>query len=358
MIYECCIKINIFELKSLPNIYIINKTPKISVILPFYNAEVTLERAISSIANQSFTNFECILIDNNSMDKSGGVAKSWMERDRRFKLITEKQQGVVLASNVGFKKAKGEYIARMDADDWAYPDKLKLQADFLDNHPDFGAVAGLVEHIPHNENTEGFARFVEWSNSIQTYREISNRRFIELPIVNPTAMWRKEVAEKYGMYCHGDFPEDYELWLRWLNEGVKIHKVPDVVLKWYDSDTRLTRTHDIYSDNAFYRIKTKYLAEWLKKNNPFHPNVAVWGASRISRRRAKLLKQYGITICCYIDTKKGRQLDHNIIYYEDIPSTKEIFVLSYIKQMDNREQIRNFLNSKGYIEGENYLQVS
>ncbi len=281
-----------------------------------------------------------------------------MKSDKRFILIIEKKQGVVFASNAGSGLARGKYISRMDSDDWAFPNKLKLQADFLDIHSDFGAVATLVEHIPHNDNTGGFARFVEWSNSIQTFQEISNRRFIEQPIVNPTAMWRKEVARKYGMYSNGDFPEDYELWLRWLYNGLKIKKIPEVLLKWYDSDSRLTRTDDIYSDNSFYRIKTKYLAEWLKKNNPFHPKVAIWGASRISRRRAKLLKQYGINICCYIDTKKGRQLDHKVFYFEDIPSSKEIFVLSYIKQMDNRAQIRTYLNSKGFIEGENYLQVS
>jgi len=337
---------------------IINEKPKISVILPFYNAATTLERAISSIANQSFTNFECILIDNNSKDKSSDIAYSWTKKDKRFILLTEKQQGVVFASNTGSKAARGNYIARMDADDWAYPDKLKLQAEFLDNHSDYGAVACLVKHIPHNENTEGFSRFVQWSNSIQSFEEISIRRFIELPIVNPSAMWRKETARAFGMYLSGDFPEDYELWLRWLNNGLKIQKIPEVLLKWYDSDTRLTRTHDIYSDKAFYKIKTKYLADWLKTHNPFHPNVAIWGASRISRRRAKLLEQYGINISCYIDTKEGRQLDHKVFYYKDIPSSNEIFVLSYIKQMNNRAQIRDFLNTKGYIEGKHYLQVS
>lgn len=81
------------------------------------------------------------MIDNNSTDKSKTVAKSWAERDKRFILITEKQQAVVFASNTGFKNAKGQYIARIDADDWAYPDKLKLQAGFLDNHTDYGAVS-------------------------------------------------------------------------------------------------------------------------------------------------------------------------------------------------------------------------
>lgn len=339
-------------------LHIIKKNIKISVILPFYNAGSTLERAVSSIAQQSFTDFECILIDNNSTDNSRDVAKTWAKKDGRFKLIDEARQGVVFASNAGSDKAKGEYIARMDADDWAYPEKLKLQAAFLDEHPDYGAVAGLAEHIAHNENTGGFARFVQWSNSLQSFDELKNSRFVELPIVNPTAMWRREIAEEYGMYRHGSFPEDYELWLRWLDNGLKILKLPQVLLKWYDSDTRLTRTHEIYTDKAFYKLKTKYLAKWLNANNPFYPNVAVWGASKISRRRAKLLAQYDINICCYIDTKKGRQLAKKIFYYEDIPSPKELFVLSYIKQMDNRNKIRKFLNNKGFIEGRNYLLVS
>ncbi len=287
----------------------IKGNPKVSVILPFYNAAETLVRAIESIASQSLKDFECILINNNSTDKSVGIAKGWMEKDKRFVLIHEKRQGVMFASNAGSDIARGRYIARMDADDWSFPNRLERQAGFLDDNSEYGVVAGLVEHIPHSENTKGFARYVDWVNSVQTYQEILNSRFIESPIPNPSAMWRKEVAGKHGMYRSGDFPEDYEMWLRWLSKGIKIIKLSETVLKWHDSDTRLTRTNSIYSDSAFYRIKTKYLADWLKKNNPFHPQITIWGASRISRRRARLLKQYGIEIEYYIDTKRGRQLD-------------------------------------------------
>jgi len=332
--------------------------PKVSVILPFFNAESTLDRAIESIASQSLLDFECILINNNSADSSVDIAQKWTEKDNRFLLIHEKKQGVMFASNTGSTKASGKYIARMDADDFSYPNRLKLQTEFLDAKPDYGAVAGLVKHISHSENTKGFARYVEWVNSVQSYREIANRQFVESVIVNPSAMWRKEVAEKHGMYKSGDFPEDYEMWLRWLSEGVKIEKLPETILDWYDSDTRVTRTQSIYSDGAFYRIKTKYLAKWLEKNNPFHPQIAVWGASRISRRRARLLNQYGIEIECYIDTKRGRQLDQKVVYYSEIPAPGELFILTYIKQMDARDEIQKFLHSRGYEEGVNYLLVS
>lgn len=333
--------------------------PKVSVILPFYNAVETLSRAIESISNQSLLDFECILINNNSTDGSVVIAEDWAKNDRRFTLIHENRQGVMFASNSGSKMARGEYIARMDADDVSYPNRLKLQSEFLDANPENGAVSGLVKHIGDPDTTKGFARYVDWVNSVKSYEEVLHHQFVESVIVNPSAMWRKSVAEEFGMYESGDFPEDYEMWLRWLSKGVKISKLGEMVLDWYDSENRITRTNRIYRDAAFYQIKTKYLAKWLSKNNPFHPKIAVWGASRISRRRARLLEQHGIEIECYIDTKREvRQLDRPVFYYTEVPPPSELFILTYIKQMNARDEIQVFLHSKGYQEGVNYLLVS
>ncbi len=333
-------------------------SPKVSVVLPFYNAEKTLSAALKSISDQDFPDFECVMVDNNSDDGSRDIAAGWAQDDSRFRLLEEKQQGVMFASNRGCDAARGTYIARMDADDVALPGRLRLQCEFLDHHPDYGAVAGLVNHVGDPETTGGFKRFVEWSNSVITYEEIYNRRFIEAPIVNPTAMWRRECMEQFGLYLSGDFPEDYEMWLRWLDQGVKIAKVPEVVLDWHDSTERLTRTHPIYSDRAFFEIKSQYLAQWLTENNPYHPAVWVWGASRISRRRARILETKGVRIDSYIDTKKSRQLDRELIYYEDLPAAGEGFILTYIRQMNNREKIQTFLEQRGYVEGKDYLLVS
>jgi len=333
-------------------------SPKVSVVLPFYNAVKTLSVALQSILDQDFNDFECVMVDNNSSDGSREIAAGWERQDPRFRLVEEKRQGVMFASNRGCEAARGAYLARMDADDVSLPGRLKLQSEFLDSHPDFGAVAGLVNHVGDPETSGGFQRFVEWSNSVISYEEIYNRRFIEAPIVNPSAMWRRETMELFGLYLSGDFPEDYEMWLRWLDAGVKIAKVPAVVLDWHDSEERLTRTHPIYSDRAFYEIKSKYLAKWLSEHNSYHPYVAIWGASRISRRRARILEQQGVHINTYIDTKRTRQLEKELIYYEDLPESGSLFILTYIRQMDNRERIQAFLEGRGYVEGKDYLLVS
>lgn len=332
--------------------------PKVSIVLPFYNAELTLARAIESVADQEITNWECILVNNNSTDTSPAIAETFVKMDSRFRLINEERQGVMFASNSACELAKGDYIARMDADDLSHPGRIRLQTEFLDQHPDYGAVAGLVNHVGDPETTGGFKRFVEWNNSVLSYEDIYHRRFIEAPIVNPSAMWRRETMEQFGLYRSGDFPEDYEMWLRWLDGGVKIAKVPHVVLDWFDSERRLTRTNPIYSDRAFYEIKSHYLAKWLSEKNPFHPKVWIWGASRISRRRAKILESQGVHIDVFIDTKKSRQLDRRVIYHEDLPSAGKGFILSYIRQMNNRELIQSFLEERGYVEGRDYLLVS
>ncbi|MDA3860969.1 MAG: glycosyltransferase [Melioribacteraceae bacterium] len=331
---------------------------KKSDILPFYNSEQTLSRAVESIANQTYSNFECILIDNNSTDKSNSIAKKWVSKDDRFILTSEEKQGVVFASNKGFEIANGKNVARMDADDFAYPTRLQEQLKFLDKNIDYGAVGGLAEYIPHSENTDGFKRYVNWSNSIITYKDIIKKQFVEMPLVNPTAMWRKDIANDVGMYSNGDFPEDYEMWLRWLSKGIKIAKIPKVVLKWYDSEKRLTRTNSIYSDESFFKIKTKYLSNWLRENNPFYPNVVVWGASKISRNNAKHLTNNGVEIEYYIDIKMRTNLDKDVIHYKNIASSNEIFILVYMKQEEARKEIQRFLESRGFIEGVNYLLVS
>ena len=334
------------------------KMPEISILLPFYNADKTLERAMISISNQTFKNFECILINNNSTEKNIKIASKYCADDLRFLLVNEEKQGVAHAFNLGLSISKGNYIVRMDADDWSFPDRLAKQFTFLENNNTYGVVAGLAEYMPHKSDTGGFERYVNWSNSIMDFKDILLKRFIESPIINPTVMWRKEVSDKYGSYSDGDFPEDYELWLRWFEKGVKFHKLPDKVLKWYDSENRLTRTDRKYSDEAFFKIKTKYLTKWLKNHNPFHPNVIVWGASKISRNRATLLENLGIRIHGYIDISKKRQLDKQVIYYKDISSPKDMFILVYLKEETMRANTHQFLEEKGFIEGKNYLFVS
>lgn len=332
--------------------------PKISVILPFFNAQKSLKRAILSIQQQLEEDYECILVDNNSTDSSMEIAHSFCKGDRRFKLFAEKKQGVTFASNKAEKMANGRYIARMDADDVSLPIRLKEQAHFLDTHSNIGIVSGQVKYIPHSERTAGFAKYVSFINRINETHEIYLKQFMESPLINPSTMWRRELSLKFGAYKSGEFPEDYEKWLRWFANGVKAAKIPQTVLEWYDSENRLTRTDPLYSDAAFYKIKSRYLAQWLKENNPHYPYVAVWGASRKSRLRARYLENEGIEIRYYIDISLKRKLSKPLKTHEQLEPKEQVFILVYIGQEKARSEIEAFLMQKGFKEGVHFLFVT
>lgn len=329
-------------------------TPAISVVLPYFNAEKTLARAIKSVLNQTFRDFELILVNNISSDGSEKIANQYASKDLRIRLTKEKRQGVAYASNHGFELASAPLIARMDADDEMFPDRLEKQADYLNTHPIIGLVGGQVEYHGSDTN-EGFRHYVNWSNGLTRTEDIFTNRFVELPIVNPTIMFRNRLFEKYGGYTDGDFPEDYEMILNWIAKGVQMGKVESPVLKWHDHPNRLTRTDPRYSETAFYRMKTKYLAKYL--DAVAKGNIWVWGAGKLSRRRSSFLKDHGIRIIGYIDVKP-RQLALPCIDFKDIPDPGEIFILSYVANRGKREEIKQYLLEQGYKEGVDFLLVA
>ena len=104
----------------------INKNPKISVIIPVYNAEKTLHRCIDSILAQTFSDFEVLLIDDGSKDKSGEICDEYARKDSRIKVCHKENGGVSSARNTGLSKAMGEYVIHCDADDFIEPEMLDL----------------------------------------------------------------------------------------------------------------------------------------------------------------------------------------------------------------------------------------
>lgn len=327
-------------------------TCKVSIILPFFNAEKTLKKAIESIVNQEYSDYELILINNNSTDKSKKIALSFVEIYKNVLLFNEAQQGVVFASALGLLKASGSYIARMDADDIAFPQKINLQVNYLNQNTTIDALATVVR-FESNLKSKGFQRFVNWSNSVLSTEEIFLSRFIEFPLVNPSIMFRRKSIEKFGFYENGDFPEDYELFLRWIEKGANFAKINKPLLQWNDSESRLTRTSSIYSAEKFYQIKAKYLALWLKKNK--QTKIAVWGAEKRPRNRAKYLKNFGIEIVLYIDIIRDRSIPEDCVYYNEVETYRDIFIVSYIAKETARQEISAFLDSNNFKIGKDYI---
>jgi cellulose synthase/poly-beta-1,6-N-acetylglucosamine synthase-like glycosyltransferase len=348
--------------------------PRVSVLLPAFNALATLPRAVASIRQQTFADWELLVVNDGSTDGTAEWLRVQAAEEPRLKVILQPHAGIVAALNRGLAEARGAFVARMDADDESVLERLAEQVALLDAQPDIGVVGSFVEFVGDCAASQGYALHVDWLNTIITPEQIALNHFVESPFAHPSVMFRRELVAQHGGYRDGDFPEDYELWLRWLEAGVRMAKVPRVLLRWHDLPARLSRTDPRYDVESFYRLKAEHLARWLKQHVPAacsrrpvglvaeggdckSPALLVWGAGRVTRKRAKLLEAHGITITAYVDidpNKLGRsRAGHLVLAPEQIPHGA--FVLGYVAKRGAREDCRARLGQRGLVEGRDFL---
>jgi glycosyltransferase involved in cell wall biosynthesis len=332
-------------------------SPTVSVALPAFNAAATLPDAIRGLQAQTFAAWELVVVDDGSADESTSVVERFAKHDARIVLLQQPHRGIVAALLAGLAKARGRFIARLDADDWCHPSRLAAQVEFLEQHQDIALVSCGVEFGGDACRAEGFARHVDWLNSLVTPEAIALNRFVESPVAHPTVMFRREVLERHGSYRDGPFPEDYELWLRWLDEGLRFAKVPKTLVRWTDSPGRLSRTDPRYAPEAFFAVKARYLARQVRRDR-LGRAVWIWGAGRLARRRAALLEVEGIEASGFVDVdrkKWGRLRDGRpVVGPDDVPSPREALVAAYVAKRGARDLIRAHLVNRGYREGRDF----
>jgi glycosyltransferase involved in cell wall biosynthesis len=328
--------------------------------MPAYNAGATVQEAIESIRAQSFANWELIVVDDGSTDNTFVIVKRFEQLDPRIKVYSVSHGGVGNAANLAIEQSRGPIIARMDADDIALPKRLELQLAYLGSHLDVSVVASLVELFPSSSKSEGLKTYVDWTNTLLTHEQIELGRFIDAPIIQPSVCFRRSLIEQYGKYRTSGYPDDYEMWLRWMNAGLRFSKLPEVLLKWRDHENKLTRTSEDYNEAALWSCKSEYLGEWIVKNGVGERPILLWGSGRKTRKRLeflKILKNLDVRGYIDIDPKKiGQKIDFLEVF--DPVTALEIqdgFILAMVGSRGARSEIGAFLNEHAKIEGVDFL---
>ncbi|MBR9978231.1 MAG: glycosyltransferase [Bacteroidetes bacterium] len=334
----------------------------VSVIMPVYNARDTVALAIGSLGAHACEDVEVIAVDDGSTDGSGELLDVMARESGRLRVLHIPHGGIVQALTAGIEEATGEYIARMDADDESLPGRLDAQRAFLDEREDIGLVGGQVLFGGDRMRAQGYALHVDWLNGLRTPEEIALERFVESPFAHPSVMFRHDLIVRHGGYRDGAFPEDYELWLRWMDAGVRMARIDRPVLRWNDPPQRLSRTDTRYSIDAFYGIKARYLSRYLQRINPFHPEVIIWGSGRTTRRRVRMLQQQGVVVRSWVDVdpdKIGHVIeDAPVIAADNLPGPGEAFSVSFVGNRGARERIGSWFGRHGYRKGVDFLHAA
>ena len=199
--------------------------PEVSILMSVYNGENFLNESISSILEQTFKNFEFIIIDDGSTDNTFKILEDYAKKDCRIKIVTQKNTGLTKALNVGAGIAKGEYIARQDVDDVSMPDRIEKQLLHLKQNSDVAVLGSRSKPI---SSKDGFIPDIECSNQeVSICVDISKQNFIP----HSSAFFRKSIFEKCGRY-NEEFKvsQDFELWNKMARYG-KIEILNQVLLK-------------------------------------------------------------------------------------------------------------------------------
>jgi glycosyltransferase involved in cell wall biosynthesis len=198
-------------------------TPKVSVVTTVYNGAPYVDRAIPGILGQTFRDFEWILVDDGSQDRTPEILRELAARDPRVRVFSPGRLGITAAANYGVSQASGEYVARQDFDDRSFPDRLRLQVAVLDAHPEVGVVGGYYLLVDENRG-ERYVRMPPTEHSA-----ILAEMARSIPLANTIAMFRRRVWSEAGGYPDVADLEDQLLWLEAAKLGWRFANVPEAL---------------------------------------------------------------------------------------------------------------------------------
>lgn len=230
--------------------------PLVSVLMPAYNAEDYIGDAIGSILNQTYENFEFLIVDDCSTDTTNRIIKRYAKKDKRIKLIKNKVNlNVALSLNSGLKVCKGKYVVRMDSDDWSYPERIEKQVNFMEDNLDV-AVSGGATLVCDEKLQPLGVRYYPLENS-----EIRECILRLNPIPHPASIWRKEVLLKTKFYPRVAKAEDYALILE-LSSFSKLANIADILLKFRVHTKSVSNSSIIQQQKASLYLFNKAVYEY------------------------------------------------------------------------------------------------
>lgn len=329
----------------------------ISVLLPYRDAAPTLATALESVLRDMGGDDELVAIDDGSRDRGPSIVARAAARDRRVVHLAAGGVGIARALTRGVEAARGELLARMDADDESLGGRLDAERALLERDPTLGAVGTAVELFPAPDG--GMLRYVAWQNSLVSAEDHARAIFVESPLCHPSTMIRREALRAVGGYRDDGSAEDYDLWLRLDAAGWGLAKVPRVLFRWRIHPTSLTWTDPRYSPERLRALRARHLAARLAtRDAPF----AIWGAGQTGRRLARALEAHRMSARFFIDVdprKIGRTARAAPIVApsEGVARARDegAIVVVAVGAAGARDLVREHLRAEGLVEGRAFV---
>ncbi|HET7539753.1 MAG TPA: glycosyltransferase family A protein [Polyangiaceae bacterium] len=320
------------------------------MLMPAYDAALTLPSALRSVQRQSERDWECVVVDDGSSDSTRKIVAQFARADPRVRLVECEHRGIVAALRAGLSECRAPLIARFDADDLMARRRLELQRAALEHNPALTAIACHVRLFPRAGLRERRLGYERWLCSMNTPDDVQREAFVECPAAHPTLLVRHGALLEFG-YRDCGWPEDYDLVLRMLHAGRRIGVVPRKLLHWRDSASRLSRTSERYSIAAFVECKAEFLASGFLADSD---RYLLWGFGDTGKALSNALLRRGKRPEAIIELHPGRigQLIRGVPVVEPriLPDLRSLKVIVSVAGLGPRSEIREALRTMGFRE--------
>ena len=329
--------------------------PLISILTPFKNTQDYISECLDSIINQTYINWELLIVDDGSSDDSFSIVEAYAQKESRIKLLQNDGEGIIDALHLALEKSQGDYITRMDSDDVMSSDKLEVMLNLLIRKEKRHLAIGLVHYFSEEGISNGYERYEQWLNDLTRNGRNYSEIYKECVIPSPCWMIHKEDLISCDAFNPTRYPEDYDLAFRFYKHSMKCIPCNKVLHHWRDYPTRTSRTHPHYAQNYFLDMKLNYFLEL-----DYDPNriLTLWGAGFKGKHIAKLLKEKNIPFIwiCNNPKKIGKHIYN--IEMQDFKHLNELENPQCIVTVANetsQEHIKTYFSNQDMYSMEDYF---
>ncbi len=329
--------------------------PLVSILTPFKNTERFLDECITSILNQTYTNWELLIVDDHSTDNSYDIVNQFSIVNSKIRLFKNKGNGIINALQTAFKASSGTFITRMDSDDLMLPNKLEVLVNNLQQYGKNHVAIGCVKYFNKEGVGPGYKSYETWLNEL-TFKGINySEIYKECVIPSPCWMIHKEDLLACGGFSYNLYPEDYDLTFRFYKHNYKCIPCKTTIHKWRDYSTRTSRTHKHYAQNHFTTLKVHHYLDI-----DYNPNktLVIWGAGNKGKIMASLFLERNIPFkwICDNPNKIGKKIyGVTMLGFETLEYIQQPQSLITVANKKSQKEIRQYLHKLNLKPFEDYI---
>ena len=334
--------------------------------MPVRDAAPWLDESLGSIRDQTDADWELLAVDDGSADASRSILDQHASSDSRVQVLSTSpdRRGIVEALNRGLGVARAPLLARMDADDLAHPARLAEQRRALELDEGLFATSCRVAAFGPEAVGEGMQRYLAWQNSLLTPGSIARDRFVESPVVHPSTMMRTgPLRDELGGWLERGWPEDWDLFLRAMERGMRIGRVDAELMRWRLHDAQATRSDERYGEDRLLSVRAHYLARELARVRSGR-DVWILGSGPVGKMLCKALAREGMRCAALADVdprKIGGVIRDGASRWpvramEDLfAATPRPYAVGAVGRPGGRNDIRGLMTSRGWRETDDYV---